>query len=51
MKKPVPVGIDVSDRKDLQEAYYLTGTTIYVGAVRSTARPELTKQFMEYLTR
>ena len=49
MKNPIPVGIDVSDRKDLQEAYYLDGTTIYVGAVRSTARPELTKQFIEYL--
>lgn len=49
MKKPIPVGIDVSDREDLQKAYYLDGTTIYVGAVRSTARPELTKQFMEYL--
>lgn len=49
MKDPVPVGIDVSDRKDLQKAYYLEDTTIYVGAVRSTARPELTKQFMEYL--
>lgn len=49
MKKPVPVGIDVSNRKDLQKAYYLDGTTIYVGAVRSTARPQLTKQFIEYL--
>ncbi|MBR5022718.1 MAG: hypothetical protein IKY18_05920 [Oscillospiraceae bacterium] len=49
MKKPVPVGIDVSRRKDLQKAYYLDGTIIYVGAVRSTARPELTRQFMEYL--
>lgn len=49
MKNPIPVGIDVSDRKDLQKAYYLDGTTIYVGAVRSTARPELTKQFIEYL--
>ena len=49
MKKPVPVGIDVSDLAGLQEAYYLEDTTIYVGAVRSTARPELTRQFMEYL--
>lgn len=49
MKNPIPVGIDVSDREDLQKAYYLDGTTIYVGAVRSTARPELTKQFIEYL--
>lgn len=49
MEKPVPVGIDVSDREDLQKAYYLDGTTIYVGAVRSTARPKLTKQFLEYL--
>lgn len=49
MEKPIPVGIDVSDREDLQKAYYLDDTTIYVGAVRSTARPELTRQFMEYL--
>ena len=49
MEKPIPVGIDVSRREDLQKAYYLDGTTIYVGAVRSTARPELTKQFIEYL--
>lgn len=51
MKKPIPVGIDVSDRKDLQKAYYLDDTTIFVGAVRSTARPELTKQFMEYMAK
>ena len=49
MKKPIPVGIDVSDREDLLNAYYLEGTYIYVGAVKSTARPELTKQFLEYL--
>lgn len=49
MKKPIPVGIDVSDREDLQKAYYLDDTTIYVGAVRSTVRPQLTKQFLEYL--
>lgn len=49
MKNPIPVGIDVSRREDIQKAYYLEDTTIYVGAVRSTARPELTKQFIEYL--
>lgn len=49
MKKPIPVGIDVSDREDLQKAYYLEDTYIYVGAVKSTTRPELTKQFLEYL--
>jgi len=49
MKNPIPVGIDVSDREDLQKAYYLDGTTIYVGAIKSTARPELTKQFLNYL--
>ena len=49
MQKPIPVGIDVSERKDLQTAYYLDGTTFFVGAIKSTARPELTKQFLEYL--
>lgn len=49
MQKPIPVGIDISDRKDFQKAYYMDGTTLYVGAIKSTARPELTKQFLEYL--
>ena len=49
MEKPIPVGIDVSGREDVQKAYYLEDTTVFVGAVRSTARPELTKQFLEYL--
>ena len=49
MKKPIPVGIDVSDREDLLNAYYMEDTYMYVGAVKSTARPELTKQFLEYL--
>jgi len=48
MKKPVPVGIDVSHREDIQNAYYLD-STIFVGIVKSTARPELCKQFLEYL--
>lgn len=49
MITPIPVGIDVSNREDLQKAYYMDDTTIFVGAIRSSARPELTKQFLEYL--
>jgi multisubunit Na+/H+ antiporter MnhB subunit len=48
MQKPVPVGIDVSDREDLQKAYYLDDT-LFVGIIKSTARPELSRQFLEYL--
>ena len=48
MQKPVPVGIDVSDREDLQKAYYLDDT-LFVGIIKSTARPELSQQFLEYL--
>lgn len=49
MKNPIPVGIDVSNREDLRNAYYLGDTAIFVGAIKSSARPELTKQFLEYL--
>lgn len=49
MKKPIPVGIDVSHREDLRNAYYLSDEPLYVGILISTPRPELSKQFLEYL--
>lgn len=49
MQDPIPVGIDVSSNKDLMSAYYLTDTTVYLAVISNTVRPELTRQFLEYL--
>ena len=49
MEDPIPVGIDVSDQKDFQSAYYFPDTTLYLGVVANTPRTELTKQFIAYL--
>lgn len=49
MKDPIPVGIDITDCKAFQEAYYFSGTTIYIGVVPNTQRPELTAKFIDYL--
>ena len=49
MEDPIPVGIDISDRKNFQEAYYFSNTTLYLGVVTNTPRTEMTKQFIAYL--
>lgn len=49
MKDPIPVGIDISDRKDFQTAYYFPDTVLYLGVITNTTRPELTRQFIDYL--
>ena len=49
MKNPIPVGIDVSDRKDLMDAYYLKDTTAYLGIIINTPRQALCQQFIDYL--
>lgn len=49
MKNPIPVGIDVSDRKELMDAYYLKDTTAYLGIMVNTPRPELCQQLIDYL--
>ena len=49
MENPIPVGINISDCTDFQEAYYFPNTTLYLGVIANTSRPELTKQFIEYL--
>ena len=49
MEKPIPVGIDISNCKAFQSAYYFSGTTLYLGVAANAPRPELTKQFINYL--
>ena len=49
MKDPIPVGIDISDRKALADAYFFPDTTLYLGVIVNTPRPELTRQFIDYL--
>ncbi len=49
MIDPIPVGIDVSDRKDLQDAYFLTDTTAYLGIIANTQRQDMTRIFIDYL--
>ncbi len=49
MTDPIPVGIDISDREDLVSAYYFPDTTLYLGIIANTPRPELSRQFIEYL--
>lgn len=49
MKKPIPVGIDVSDRTAFRDTYYLPTNTVYIGVVSNTLRPELTRLFIDYL--
>ena len=49
MEDPIPVGIDISDRKDFQEAYYFPNTKLYLGVASNAPRPEITKAFINYL--
>lgn len=49
MEDPIPVGIDVSDLEDFQSAYYFPDTTLYLGVIANTARPEMTRDFIDYL--
>ena len=49
MQNPIPVGIDVSDRKDLQDAYYLTDTTAYLGVIVNSPNLDMTQIFIDYL--
>ena len=49
MEEPIPVGIDISDRKDFQEAYYFPNTKLYLGVASNAPRPEITKAFINYL--
>ena len=49
MKKPVPVGIDISDRTGLKDAYYTSDQEVFMGIVANTPRPELTRTFINYL--
>ncbi len=49
MQDPIPVGIDISDREDFVSAYYFPDTTLYIGVIFNTQRPELSRQFIDYL--
>lgn len=49
MEKPIPVGIDISDREAFQSSYYFPDTTLYLGIATNTPRTELVKQFIDYL--
>lgn len=49
MKDPIPVGIDISDRKTFVEAYYLADTTLYIGFVPNSQRQELNHKLIDYL--
>ena len=50
MEDPIPVGISVGDREGLRSSYYYDpDTVLYLGVITNTQRPELTKQFIDYL--
>ena len=49
MEDPIPVGIDVSDREDLMDAYFLDDTTAYLGIIVNSKKQDLTKILMDYL--
>lgn len=50
MEQPIPVGISVGDRESFRASYYYyPDTELYIGIVKSTARPELSRQFIHYL--
>lgn len=50
MDEPIPVGIAVGDREALRSSYYYSpDTVLYMGIIVNTQRPELTKQFIDYL--
>ncbi len=50
MDDPIPVGIAVGDRDGLRSSYYYSpDTVLYIGVVTNTLRPELTKQFIQYI--
>ena len=50
MEDPIPVGIAVGDREGLRSSYYYDpDTVLYMGVVVNTQRPELAKQFIDYL--
>lgn len=50
MEDPIPVGIAVGDREGLRASYYYSpDTVLYIGVIVNTQRPELMKQFIEYI--
>lgn len=49
MKKPIPVGIDISDRALLKNTCYASQKTVYLGITINTTHPETALAFIDYL--
>ena len=50
MEDPIPVAISVGDREALRSCYYHSpDTVLYLGVIVNTQRPELVKQFIDYI--
>lgn len=50
MEDPIPVGLAVGDREALRASYYYhPDTVLYLGVITNTQRPELTRQFIDYI--
>jgi hypothetical protein len=49
MKKPIPIGINVSTSKAFRDAYYREDAVIYIGVIANAPHPEMTRQFIEFL--
>lgn len=50
MEQPIAVGISVGDCETFRSCYYHSpDTVLYIGVIINTQRPELTKQFIDYI--
>lgn len=49
MEQPIPVGIDISSCQDFISSYYFPNTTMYLGVVSNTTRPDMVMKFIDYL--
>lgn len=49
MEDPIPVGIDISDRKTFVEAYYMANTKVFIGFVPNSQRQDLNHKLVDYL--
>jgi hypothetical protein len=52
MEDPIPVGIDITDRKTFIEAYFWTDDNaikVYLGFVPNSLRMELNHKLLDYL--
>ena len=50
MEEPIPVGISVGDIENFRACYYYSpDTVLYFGVIAGTTRPEITRQFIDFL--